>query len=73
MALPEDVVNYILEYGDPIVTEKYKCVLNQINYLFKEFNYKRCQMWNVWKGYKKSQFMIYILYKNKSKNRLNID
>ena len=72
MALPEDVVNYILEYGDPIVNEKFKCVLIQINYLVEEFNYKRFAMWNIWKGYRENQFMMYILYKNKSKHKLNL-
>tara|TARA_Y100000389_G_scaffold27785_1_gene23801 strand:+ start:1970 stop:2350 length:381 start_codon:yes stop_codon:yes gene_type:complete len=52
--LPEDTINKILSYGDPINTQKYKCVLEQIIYYIREFNYHRtnnyrpfCRWYNV--------------------------
>jgi hypothetical protein len=69
--LPDDVIDLILSYGDPIVNQKYIFVMKQLRFLKKEFNYKRLQPYNTWHGYKESEFKHYILYKNNSKNSLN--
>ena len=37
--LPNDVIEHILSYGDPIVNEKYSFVVIQIEYLKDEFDY----------------------------------
>jgi hypothetical protein len=70
--LPDDVIDHILSYGDPIVNEKYTYVLIQIDYLNNEFNYNRKKPYNSWYGYKESHFKKYALYKNNSKITLNI-
>jgi len=69
--LPKDVIDIILSYGDPIINEKYSFVMKQIEYLKREFNYKRLQPYNIWYHYTESDFMEYILYKNNSKSVMN--
>jgi hypothetical protein len=69
--LPDDVIENILSYGDPIITEKYTCVLLQIEYLKNEFNYNRKRPYNVWCGYSDAWFIKYALYKNNNKISIN--
>ena len=69
--LPEDVIEYILSYGDPNINEKYRFVMKQIKFLKTEFNYNRLKPYNTWYLYKDEDFKHYILYKNNSKNALN--
>ena len=68
--LPDDVIENILSYGDPIVNEKYTCVVFQIKYLNNEFNYHRTKPFNFWNGFKDYHFKKYALYKNNSKYKL---
>ena len=69
--LPDDIIEHILSYGDPIVNEKYTLVVIQIEYLKNEFNYNRSKPYNVWYGYKESEFKNYALCKNNNKISLN--
>jgi hypothetical protein len=69
--LPDDVINYILDYGDPRINQKYNFVLIQLKYLNNEFNYNRKKKYNTWYGYEENEFKHYILYKNNSKSSLN--
>ena len=69
--LPDDVIDIILSYGDPIITQKYSFVMKQLEYLMNEFNYKRIKLFNTWYGYHEYHFKYYILYKNNSKSALN--
>lgn len=69
--LPDDVINHILSYGDPIITQKYSFVMKQMKFLNTEFNYKRKQLYNRWYLYKDTDFKHYILYKNNSKSSIN--
>ena len=69
--LPDDIIEHILSYGDPIVNEKYSFVIIQIEYLNNEFNYNRLKPYNTWYGYKESQFKKYALCKNNNKISLN--
>lgn len=69
--LPDDVIEHILSYGDPIVNEKYTSVVIQIEYLNNEFNYNRLKPYNVWYGFKECHFKKYALCKNNNKISLN--
>ena len=69
--LPDDVIENILSYGDPIVNEKYTLVVIQIDYLNNEFNYNRLKPYNVWYSYPEEWFKKYALYKNNNKISLN--
>lgn len=69
--LPDDVIEQILSYGDPIVNEKYTLVVIQIEYLNNEFNYNRYKPYNVWYGYPQELFKNYALCKNNNKISLN--
>jgi hypothetical protein len=69
--LPDDMIENILSYGDPIVNEKYTCVVIQIKYLMNEFNYHRTKPFNFWNGYSREWFKKYALYKNNNKISLN--
>lgn len=69
--LPDDVIDIILSYGDPIINQKYSFVMKQLEYLMNEFNYKRKNRFNTWHGYHEYHFKYYILYKNYSKRALN--
>lgn len=69
--LPDDVIENILSYGDPIINEKYTCVILQIKYLNNEFNYIRLKPYNTWYGYSKEFFKKYALYKNNNKISIN--
>jgi hypothetical protein len=31
MELPQEIIDEILSYGDPVVTQKLECVLNQVS------------------------------------------
>ena len=69
--LPDDVIEHILSYGDPIVNEKYTFVVIQIEYLNNEFNYNRSKPYNCWYGYPPEYFKKYALCKNNNKISLN--
>ena len=36
-----DLLNIIMSYGDPCINQQFKCVLKQVEYLSKEFDYLR--------------------------------
>ena len=69
--LPDDVIEHILSYGDPIVNEKYSFVVIQIEYLNNEFNYNRSKPYNTWYDYPPELFKKYALSKNNNKISLN--
>jgi hypothetical protein len=69
--LPDDIIEYILSYGDPIINEKYTLVMIQLEYLNDEFNYNRLKPYNVWYGYPSYWFKKYALCKNNNKISLN--
>lgn len=71
ITLPDDVINNILGYGDPIVNENHTLVVIQIEYLKNEFNYNRSKPYNIWYGYTESEFKKYALCKNNNKISLN--
>jgi hypothetical protein len=71
ITLPDDVIEHILSYGDPIINEKYTLVVIQIDYLNNEFNYNRLKPYNVWYGYPEEWFKKYALNKNNNKISLN--
>jgi hypothetical protein len=71
ITLPDDVIENILSYGDPIINEKYTLVVIQIEYLNNEFNYNRSKPYNVWYGYSEESFKKYALCKNNNKISLN--
>jgi len=62
--LPIDLIEYILSYGDPEVTIKYKAVINQLKYYKKEFNYLRHQELNFYGNWTEEQTMYFILNRN---------
>lgn len=82
MNLPQEIVDEILSYGDPIVTQKNECVIHQMKYHRKmlEVDSERTIMFlgrfNVYSGITMRHFYLYILdksyikknvYHNKSK------
>ena len=75
--LPNDVIENILSYGDPIVNEKYSFVVIQIEYLKNEFDYHRKHkpyciiISSIWYGYSENKFKKYALYKNNHKISIN--
>lgn len=75
--LPNDVIEHILSYGDPIVNEKYSFVVIQIKYLKNEFDYHRTLkpyciiIYSIWSGYSENEYKKYALYKNNHKISIN--
>lgn len=70
MALPQEIVDEILSYGDPVVTQKHQSVINQINYHRKVFGVDRrlppisyLDRWNVYSGASPEEFYLYVLDK----------
>jgi hypothetical protein len=75
--LPNDVIENILSYGDPIVNKKYTFVVIQIKYLKNEFDYHRTLkpyciiISSIWYRYPPEWFKKYALYKNNHKISIN--
>ena len=70
--LPEDVINYILEYGDVDVTRKFSHVLSQMTYLKNEFTYLRTFGKNFYYRWPPSLFFVFIIIRNRQKMLMNI-
>ena len=64
-----DLLNVIMSYGDPCINQQFTCVLKQLEYLSKEFDYLR----NVKRSIRRlcsKRFYRYCLSKNRQKKRL---
>lgn len=78
--LPQDIMDEILSYGDPIVTQKHASVVNQINYHRKMMEVDgglpgRSYMgrMNVYSGITAEYFYLYILDKSYMKKNVYRD
>lgn len=76
ITLPQEIMDEILSYGDPIVTQKHKSVVNQINYHRKmlEVDSGLTLLYmgrrNVYSGITAEDFYLYILDKSYMKKNL---
>ena len=70
--LPEDVISYILSYGDPDISVKYSYCLNQIVYNKNEFDVLCSRPGNTYDGWVDANFMYFILERNYQKKNNNI-
>jgi hypothetical protein len=58
--LPEYIRTEILSYGDVAVTNKFKQVLCQLQYNFKEYTYQTTEnSLSCWRGYPFRQFVLH--------------
>ena len=69
--LPDEIVNNIISYGDPIVTQLYKNVMRQLHFNYKEFNYLRKQTTNFYRGFRKCDFRYFVLNRANNKKEIN--
>lgn len=65
--LPEDVISYILSYGDPDISVKFSYCLNQIVYNKNEFDVLCSSPGNTYDGWVDANFMYFILERNYQK------
>jgi hypothetical protein len=75
ITLPQEIMDEILSYGDPFVTQKYEAVVNQINYHRKMLEVdSRLTMFylrlNVYSGITSRDFYLYILDKSYMKKNV---
>ena len=69
ITLPQEIMDEILSYGDPIVTQKHETVVNQINYHRKmlEVDSRLTMLYlgrlNVYGGITSRDFYLYVLDK----------
>jgi hypothetical protein len=74
MELPQEMIDEILSYGDPEVTQKFDCVLNQMKYHRKmlqidsNINLIHLGRVNVYRGIR--DFYLYILDKSYMKKNV---
>ena len=67
MELPQEILDEILSYGDPVVAQKMECVLNQIKYhrkmleIYSKINRIHIGRVNVYHGITQQHFYLYIL------------
>ena len=83
MVLPLHIRNIILSYGDVVVTNKYRLVLDQLEYLVTEFNRKPKKIRlsrdglrvlttrGIWRSYWQYGMVRYILVQCYEKRKLN--
>ena len=64
IVLPIEIVENILLYGDPDVTQKYSAVIRQINYYRNEYNYLRKQAFNFYYKWNKHDIIYFIFHFN---------
>ena len=76
ITLPQDIIDEILSYGDPFVTQKHEAVVNQINYHRKMLEVDSTQPMlfygrsNVYCGITSRHFYLYILDKSYMKKNV---
>jgi hypothetical protein len=76
MELPQEMIDEILSYGDPEVTQKFDCVLNQMKYHRKmlqiDSNISLIHLGrvNVYRGISQRDFYLYILDKSYMKKNV---
>lgn len=73
MILPMDIVDQILSYGDPEITNRFRCVHYQIKYHKREFDVLRHTPYNTYYRWQSHQFRYFILSRANDKNQLNGD
>jgi len=71
--LPMDIVDLILSYGDPVITNRFQCVHYQLKYHQKEFDVLRHKPRNTYYGCKSYDLPYFILTRSNDKNQLNGD
>lgn len=71
IVLPIEIVENILLYGDPDVTQKYSAVIRQINYYRNEFNYLRKKAFNFYYKWNKHDIIYFIFNRCYYKNQEN--
>jgi len=73
---PQEIIDENLSYGDPVVTQKLECVLNQIKYHLKRLEIERkinlihIGRVNVYHGITQQHFYLYILDKSYMKKNV---
>ena len=74
--LPQEIIDEILSYGDVVVTQRHKSVINQINYHRKMLVVDSRAMplyagrFNMYSGISENEFYLYILDKAYIKKRI---
>lgn len=71
--LPNDISVQVLSYGDPEVFKKFKLVLEQIEFLKKEFQILRNRNYrnSIWRYQPETNFLYYVLRSCYIKNFIN--
>lgn len=69
--LPEDVINYILSYGDPETFMKFSYCHKQLLYNKKEFDALRVMSYNFYYLWMETEFMYFAFNRAYQKKKLN--
>lgn len=69
--LSDDIINHILSFGDPEITEKYNLCLIQLLYNKKEFEFLRQSKMSIYYNWKEEYFKYFILIRVYQKKKLN--
>ena len=62
--ISQDIIDYILSFGDVYVTQKFNSVLRQIQYHRTEFDFFANKPFNNYSGFSADMFYLYILDKS---------
>lgn len=69
--LPMEVVEKILSYGDPNITERKSTVISQLKYYTNEYNFLRKQPYNFYYKWNKNEIIYFILNRCHYKKEVN--
>lgn len=58
--IPEVLIEYILSYKDPLVTQKQRVVFNQLNYYYREFCYLKKTPANFYSNWDEHDIIYFI-------------